>query len=106
MNISLTGKAKTATLKIEETVVAESVALLQEKLDEVLQGDFKKLQLDLLDCKMISSAGIRKIMLFYDEFTEKKGKIEIVKCSQELYNLFTLIKLNEVISVERESGTH
>ena len=64
MNIELTFSDRTARLKIEGILTSDNSYLLQEKLNEILNGESNHLELDLLECKNISSTGIGKILLF------------------------------------------
>ena len=100
MNVILTYSKKNASLVVEGGVVADNVSLLQEKLEEILQSDAKKLAIDMSACAMISSIGIGKMVSFYNDFIQKKGQIEMITCSKEIYNLFSVIKLNQLIRLE------
>jgi anti-anti-sigma factor len=99
MNIELTFDNKTARLKIEGILTSDNSYVLQEKLNEVLNGEANFLELDLLECRNISSTGIGKILLFYKEFISKGGEIEVVRCSHGVYELFTMLKLNQLFTV-------
>ncbi|HRR00770.1 MAG TPA: anti-sigma factor antagonist, partial [Candidatus Cloacimonas sp.] len=68
MNIKLSIEDKIAKMKIEGILNSENAYLLQEKLNDVLKSDATLLELDLLDCRNISSTGIGKILLFYKDF--------------------------------------
>ena len=67
MNIELVLDGKVAKMKIEGILNSENAYLLQEKLTEVFNSDATLLELDLLDCRNISSTGIGKILLFYKD---------------------------------------
>lgn len=73
--------------------------MLQEKLTEVLNSEATLLELDLLDCRNISSTGIGKIVLFYKDFITKGGEIEVVRSSNSVYELFSMLKLNQLFTV-------
>jgi anti-anti-sigma factor len=99
MNIELTYDNRTAKLKIEGILTSDNSYILQEKLNEVLNGEANYLELDLLECRNISSTGIGKILLFYKDFIAKGGEIEVTKCSHGVYELFTMLKLNQLFTV-------
>ena len=75
MNIELSLDGKVAKMKIDGILNSENAYLLQEKLTEVLNSDATLLELDLLDCRNISSTGIGKILLFYKDFITKEEKL-------------------------------
>jgi len=99
MNIELTYDNRTALMKIEGILTSDNSYLLQEKLNEVIKGDANYLELDLLECRNISSTGIGKILLFYKDFIAKGGEIEVVRCSHGVYELFSMLKLNQLFTV-------
>ena len=99
MNIELSINGKVAKMRIEGILNSENAYLLQEKLTEVLNSDATLLELDLLDCRNISSTGIGKILLFYKDFITKGGEIEVVRSSNSVYELFSMLKLNQLFTV-------
>lgn len=99
MNIELTYSGEVAAMKIDGILNSENAHVLQEKLTEVIKSDAKMLELDLLDCRNISSTGIGKILLFYKDFISKGGDIEVVRSSNSVYELFTMLKLNQLFTV-------
>ncbi len=99
MNIELIYEEKRALMKIDGVVTTENAYLFQEKLDEVLKSDLKKLDLDFSACRIISSTGIGKLLLFYKDYISKNGEVEIIKCSPGVYDLFSTIKLNQLMTI-------
>ncbi|CAO81456.1 STAS domain-containing protein [Candidatus Cloacimonas acidaminovorans] len=99
MNIELSLDGKVAKMKIDGILNSKNAYLLQEKLTEVLNSDATLLELDLLDCRNISSTGIGKILLFYKDFITKGGEIEVVRSSNSVYELFSMLKLNQLFTV-------
>ena len=99
MNIELSINGKVAKMRIEGILNSENAYLLQEKLTEVLNSEATLLELDLLDCRNISSTGIGKIVLFYKDFITKGGEIEVVRSSNSVYELFSMLKLNQLFTV-------
>lgn len=99
MTIELTFSGKVASMKVDGILNSENSHILQEKLSEVMQSEATLLELDLLDCKNISSTGIGKILLFYKNFISKGGEIEVVRSSNSVYELFTMLKLNQLFTV-------
>ena len=99
MNIELNLNEKVASMKIDGILNSENAHLLQEKLSEVMKSDALLLELDLFDCRNISSTGIGKILLFYKDFISRGGEIEVVRSSNSVYELFTMLKLNQLFTV-------
>lgn len=99
MNIDLEIKGDTAVMKIEGFMNSDNVHIFQEKLNAVLQSGATFLELDLSECKNISSTGIGKLLLFYKDFIGKSGEIEVTRCSNTVYDLFSMLKLNQLFTV-------
>ena len=102
MKIDLTFTDDRALMVVDGFLNSENAPELQEKLNEVLASDARFLDIDLFDCKNISSTGIGKLLLFYKDFIGKGGEIEVVRCSQPVYELFSMLKLNQLFTVNLE----
>jgi len=99
MTVELTFNNNVASMKIDGILNSENAHILQDKLSEVLRSEATLLELDLFDCKNISSTGIGKILLFYKDFISKGGEIEVVRSSNSVYELFSMLKLNQLFLV-------
>ncbi len=99
MNVELTYDGKTAVMKIDGILTSDNSYILQDRLNEVLKSEASVLEMDLLECRNISSTGIGKILLFYKDFIAKGGEIEVVRCSHGVYELFSMLKLNQLFTV-------
>jgi len=99
MELILTFEGKQAFLKIVGMLVTENAHELHEKLKEVLQSDAIDLFLDFSACRLICSKGIGKLIVFCKEFEPRGGKVEIVKCSQNVYDLFKTIKFDQIMTI-------
>lgn len=102
MNINLKYEGDRALMSIDGFLNSDNAHLFQEKLDEVLKSDARMLDLDLFQCKNISSVGIGKLLLFYKDFIGKGGDIEVVRSSSTIYDLFAMLKLNQLFPVNLE----
>ncbi len=87
---------------VEGFLNSDNAGILQEKLNEVLKSEARFLDIDLFECKNISSIGIGKLLLFYKDFIGKGGEIEVVRCSDPIYELFNMLKLNQLFIVNLE----
>jgi anti-sigma B factor antagonist len=101
METLLTFEDAIALIKVKGMVTTDNVHLFQEKLDDVKNSDSKTLHLDFLSCQIICSTGIGKLLMFCKEFIPKGGKVEIVKCSASVYELFTTIKLDQIMPISQ-----
>lgn len=99
MTIDLKIDKNVASMRIEGILNSENAHVLQEKLEEVLASGVTLLEFDLFECKNISSTGIGKILLFYKDFIGKGGEIEVIRSSNSVYELFSMLKLNQLFTV-------
>lgn len=99
MIIDLNFNGNVAAMKIDGILNSENAHILQEKLSEVLKSDALLLEMDLFDCRNISSTGIGKILLFYKDFIGKGGEIEVTRSSNSVYELLSMLKINQLFTV-------
>jgi anti-anti-sigma factor len=99
MEITVSFNGKIAQMKVEGIINSDNAYVFQEELQKILKNEVSILEIDLSECRNISSTGIGKLLLFYKEFMTKNGEIEIVKSSPAIYELFTMIKLNQLFTV-------
>ncbi len=99
MSIDLTYDDKTVLMKVEGILTSDNSYLLQDKLTEILNSEATNLEMDFLECRNISSTGIGKILLFYKDFAAKGGEMEVIRCSHSVYELFSMLKLNQLFTV-------
>jgi len=86
-------------IEVEIAITSDNAYLFQEKLDEVLKKDVKKLEVDFSACKIICSTGIAQLIKFSKDISTKGGTVEVVRCSVPVYDLFTTIKLSQLIPI-------
>lgn len=99
MDITLDFNNDKVMMKVDGVITSENAYEFQEKLKQVLNSGKKKLEIDLSTCRNISSTGIGKLLLFYKDFLNNDGKVEIIKSSQSVYDLLTTIKLNQLFPI-------
>lgn len=102
MNIDLTFSGDRALMVVDGFLNSENATVLQEKLNEVLSSQARFLDIDLFECKNISSTGIGKLLLFYKDFIGKGGEIEVIRSSDSIFELFNMLKLNHLFIVNLE----
>ena len=99
MIIDLSFNGNVASMKIDGILNSENAHVLQENLSAVLKSDALLLELALFDCRNISSTGIGKILLFSKDFIGKGGEIEVTRSSNSVYELLSMLKINQLFTV-------
>ena len=99
MEITLTFEEHRALIVVDIAITSDNAYLFQKKLEEVLKSDMRRLEIDFSACKIICSTGIGQLIKFYKDFSVKKGEVEVIRCSVPVYDLFTTIKLSQLIPI-------
>lgn len=89
-------------LEVHGTLMgSESTEIFQKKLEDLLKEHHKTFTLNFMDVDAINSSCIGKIFLYKKKLEETGRKIQIRGCSESLHKTFQLIKLEQLISIER-----
>ncbi|MCB5224400.1 MAG: STAS domain-containing protein [Candidatus Cloacimonadaceae bacterium] len=102
MKIDLSFSGDRALMTVEGYLNSENADNFQKKLNEVLDSQARYLDIDLFECKNISSIGIGKLLLFYKDFVGKGGELEVIRSSEPIFELFNTLKLNQLFLVNLE----
>jgi anti-anti-sigma factor len=79
----------------------ETAEDLKDKLREILREDFKEVIIDLRYVPFITSSGIGKFLLFYKTVISSGRSMRIKGISENLYDLFKSIKLDQLFSIQK-----
>jgi len=79
----------------------ESTDTFQHQLQELVASNIKVITLNFIDVESINSSCIGKIFLFQKKIEEDGRKIQIRGCSDNLHKTFQLIKLEQLIAIQR-----
>lgn len=102
MSIDLSYSGDRALMTVEGFLNSENAENFQKRLNEVLDSQARYLDIDLFECKNISSIGIGKLLLFYKDFVGKGGELEVIRSSEPIFELFNTLKLNQLFIVNLE----
>lgn len=102
MSIDLSYSGDRALMTVEGFLNSENAENFQKRLNEVLDSQARYLDIDLFECKNISSIGIGKLLLFYKDFVGKGGELEVIRSSETIFELFNTLKLNQLFIVNLE----
>jgi len=90
------------SLEVHGTLMGmESTDFFQKYLEEASVKNNKILTLNFTNVDAINSSCIGKIFLFQKKLEEQGRKIQIRGCSDTLHKTFQLIKLEQLISIEK-----
>lgn len=78
-----------------------TVDQLKSAFDEVYQSVPATVRLDLSGVSTINSSGIGKILMLYKNLKKENGTLEIVGISDNLLEIFQLIKLDRIIPIRK-----
>ncbi len=92
-------------LKAKGALTGDTAEEFQKSLQSLAAGGHKIITLDLSEVTTINSTCIGKILLLRKNLAEQDRVIRIRGCSDALYNTFQLIKLDRLVSIERDQAT-
>ncbi len=78
-----------------------SVEEFHDKMEELCAGRFQKVTLDLSQAPLANSAALGKLLYFRKKLVEGGGTLQVVGCSEGLYRIFTAIKFDQLISIQK-----
>jgi anti-anti-sigma regulatory factor len=88
-------------LKLTDLTTEEVRTEFQKYLDEVSNGQFKIITLDLSDITAMLSSLLGKILMFRKKTLEEGLVFQVKGCSEELFKVFQSIKLDSVLSIQK-----
>lgn len=77
------------------------VEQLKMAFEEVYRQSPSRVKLNLKAVSTINSSGIGKILMLYKNLRKDNGSLEIIGISDNLFEIFQLIKLDKIISIQR-----
>ena len=77
-----------------------AVEEFHRKMEE-LSGRFQKVTLDLSQAPLANSAALGKLLYFRKKQADNGGTLQVVGCSEGLYRIFTAIKFDQLISIQK-----
>lgn len=90
-------------LEVHGTLMGmEATEAFEDQLKKLEDTDKKIIILNFIDVDSINSSCIGKIFLYQKRLEETGRTIKIRGCSDSLLNTFQLIKLERLISIEKE----
>lgn len=91
------------TIKLGENISGyNNIKNLQEKLNELIDLEYDIINLDLTESDSVDSAALTQILLYKKLFARKNCLLRIKGCSEKIYQLLKIIKLDNSISIVKE----
>ncbi|MCX7970845.1 MAG: STAS domain-containing protein [Negativicutes bacterium] len=96
-------EGRTISLKVNEDVVATNLYNLVETAKAYVEssGEFEQLVLDMSNVGFVDSKGITFVVGLYKMANARGSKFKVVKLRPEIHELFTLLNLNQLFSIEK-----
>jgi anti-anti-sigma factor len=92
-------------LYVDGSLSGETTSEFHRQMDELVAGTYKKITLDLSRTPTINSSAMGKIVLFRNKLNAQQRSLQIHGCSESLYKTFLMIRLDTMISIQKESDT-
>jgi anti-anti-sigma factor len=101
MELSIQRNKQSVHIEIIGPIDNETAEELKDQFREILEEDFKEAIIDLSFVPFITSSGIGKFLLFYKMIISSGRSVKIKGISENLYDLFRSIKLDQLFSIQK-----
>lgn len=101
MNVEVQQMGAVVNLRVQGEVDEEGAEMLKQQFRRLAVSQLTAVNLDFSGVKHIGSAGIGKLLVFYKDLAIHGGKLTVANLSDELFQLFTEMKLNSVFSITK-----
>lgn len=99
MEITASRQGEQARFEITGRIDENGAEAIKQRFREINSDDLKEVVFDFRHVSHIGSAGIGKMLLFYKDLALKDGRLRIENASQTVYELFTVLKLDTIITI-------
>lgn len=99
MELNVSFEENVAVLTVVGDIDDDGANKLKNKLMELQSKDLEEVVFDFAGVRFIGSTGIGKLLLFYKAMSAKGGRVKIINMNNDLYTMFTVIKLDKVFSI-------
>jgi anti-anti-sigma factor len=82
-------------------VVASMANEFRAELNSQIQESPKELVIDLAGVEMVDSVGIGVIIATHNSLDQKGGKLRVINIADDIYGLFSTMRLDRHFSVEK-----
>jgi anti-anti-sigma factor len=79
----------------------DAVATFHERMEELCDGRFLIVTLDLSQTTSINSAALGKLLAFQKKLVAKGGTLQIGGCSEGLYRIFQAIQFDKLFQIRK-----
>ena len=84
-------------------VVASMANEFRAELNAQIQESPQELVIDLAGVEMVDSVGIGVIIATHNSLDQKGGKLKVINIADDIYGLFSTMRLDRHFSVEKAS---
>ncbi len=89
------------TVKPGKDVVASMANEFRAELNTQIQEAPNELVIDLAGVEMVDSVGIGIIIATHNSLDQKGGKLKVINIAEDIYGLFSTMRLDRHFSVEK-----
>jgi anti-anti-sigma factor len=86
---------------LAQDLVASVLPEIRQELNQLIKGGCTHLVIDLTGVQMIDSSGIGILVAAHNSLNQRNGKLEIINVSDDLFELFGSMRLNQHFSIQR-----
>ncbi len=99
-NFKVENKGEQVIIKFTADLVASSVEDLRDVLKKLISDKINKMIMDFEGIEKIDSMGIGLLVSTHNALSEREAVLEVINLSSDLLDLFTVMRLNEHITIK------
>ena len=88
-------------LAVQGPLAGEATQEFQTRMEQLRDGHYLTITLDLSDAPSINSSALGKILLFRQKLAEAGRTLQIVGCSDSLFKTFQMIKFDKLVTIRK-----
>ncbi len=96
----IVNKADQTIIRPDMDIVASTAETFKAEILSAIDSSRDEVVIDLTGVEMVDSVGIGVIIAAHNTLSQSGRKLEVVNVTQDIYNLFTTMRLNRRFTVK------
>jgi anti-anti-sigma factor len=102
MDIQVESRGDRRIVRILDKITFEHCALLQSRLDPILEPGVREVVIDFKDVPFMDSSGIGEILRLFKLLRDRNGELVLINPNRKLRNLFTMYRFEKFMKIREE----
>jgi anti-anti-sigma factor len=99
MDIQVESRGDRRIVRIKDKITFEHCAVLQSRLDGMLEEGVREVIIDFKDVPFMDSSGIGEILRLFKLMRDRRGEVVLINPNQKLNNLFKMYRFEKFMKI-------